>query len=152
MTPKNPPDHAATPPKPPPTPSPTTDGSPVVSDRGGACDEVACVMTKYARPCCAKFKPKGDSFRPATGVSLTKMQIRAGVDTVRPAVIGCGEHDDSHGTVKVRVVVAGSGKVKHVEVVSDPDPTLGSCVARMIKLAHFAATTKGGTFVYPFVF
>jgi len=109
-------------------------------------------MTKYARPCCAKFKPAGDTFHPATGESLTKMQIRAGIDGVRPAVIGCGERGDAHGTVKVRVVVGGNGKVKNVEVVSDPDPTLGSCVARTVRLAHFATTTNGGTFVYPFVF
>jgi len=127
-------------------PAATPDAAPVVE---GDCGEVTCVMEKYARPCCAHWKPAEE---PHTDDSLDKPQIRAGVASVKPAVIGCGEKTPVKGTVKLAVTVDPSGAVQEVNVVAAPDDALGSCVATAMRRARFAKTAKGGSFSYPFVF
>jgi len=106
-------------------------------------------MEKYARPCCAHWKPAEE---PHADGGLDKPQIRAGVASVKPAVITCGEKTPVKGTVKLAVTVDPSGAVQEVNVVAAPDDTLGSCVATAMRRARFAKTTKGGSFSYPFVF
>jgi len=128
-------------------PAATPDAAPVVVE--GDCGEVTCVMEKYARPCCAHWKPAEE---PHTDDGLDKPQIRTGVASVKPAVIACGEKTPVKGTVKLAVTVDPSGAVQEVNVVAAPDDALGSCVATAMRRARFAKTTKGGSFSYPFVF
>jgi outer membrane biosynthesis protein TonB len=145
-------------PKPRVTPKAGSDTSPqpvaVKSDppTESDCDETGCVLEKYARPCCAKFKPAGDAFQPGNGESLEKPQIRAGVDKVKPKVIACGEQFKAKGTVKLALTVDGEGNVQDLSVQATPDDALGNCVAAVLRKAHFAKTTNGGSFTYPFVF
>ena len=132
---------------------PVEQPAPTKGDDGG-CDEVACVLEKYARPCCAKYKPADTGFQPAAGDadSLTKPQIKAGVDRVRPRVIDCAQKHPAKGTVKVGVTVNGEGVVEDVSVKDAPDAALGECVASAMRKAKFAKTANGGAFTYPFVF
>lgn len=117
------------------------------------CDEVACVLEKYARPCCARYKPTAETFQPKGGSeNLDKAQIRAGVERVKPKVGDCGGQFKIKGTVKLAVTVTSEGTVDEVTVQSSPDDALGNCVAAVIRKARFAATVNGGSFTYPFVF
>lgn len=117
------------------------------------CDEVSCVMTKYDRPCCERYRP-ADSFRPRTQIpdELDKPMVKAGVETVKPRIIACGEKHGAKGTVRVAVTVADVGTVKSVDLVESPDPALGECVVAAMRNAKFGKSAKGGEFVYPFVF
>jgi hypothetical protein len=54
--------------------------------------------------------------------------------------------------VKVSVKVAPDGSVTSVIVRDTPDDRLGACVAAEMRRAHFAKTTLGGSFGYPFIF
>ncbi len=117
-----------------------------------SCDEVSCILEKYARPCCEKFRPPDPGPTPAKVTELDKAMIRAGVDKMRPVIIRCGETSPAKGTVKVAVEVSPGGRVESANVSQTPDAELGACVARAIKRATFARTTNGGTFSYPFVF
>ncbi len=97
---------------------------------------VACVAA-YADP------PEG----------LDRVAITAGISSVRPKVLACGEKSpDVKGKVKIKVVVAPAGTVSSASIVDTPDDTLGACVAAAVKTAKFGATKNGGTFSYPFVF
>ncbi|MEO8698462.1 MAG: molybdopterin-binding protein [Kofleriaceae bacterium] len=118
------------------------------------CDEVSCILEKYGRSCCARFKPAGTVKITPSGLpeSLDKTMIRAGVDRVRPVIIRCGETTPSKGTVKVAVSVKPDGHVDGADVADSPDATLGACVAGAIKKTSFNRTQNGGTFTYPFVF
>ena len=118
------------------------------------CDEVSCVLEKYARPCCARYKPKDSGFKPTIGIpeALDKSMVRAGVETVKPRVIACGEKIAAKGTVKVALVVGPDGGVKTASVVEAPEPTLGSCVAKALRAARFVKSSKGASFTYPFLF
>jgi TonB family protein len=121
----------------------------------GDCDEVACILEKYARPCCARYKPSVPDPKPvgAIAASLDKNMIRSGVERVRPAIIRCGElSPGTKGTVKVAVSVNAAGTVGNVAVATSPDPTLGQCVANAVRRATFTKTQDGATFSYPFVF
>ena len=146
--------------KPTPTTKPTPeDRKPATTAEAGPvpasddCDEVSCVMTKYDRPCCERFRP-ADSFRPRTQIpdELDRPMVKAGVETVKPKIVTCGEQHTAKGTVKLAVVVADVGTVKKVSVVESPDPALGECVAAAMRNAKFGKSARGGEFVYPFVF
>lgn len=111
------------------------------------------MLEKYARPCCERFRPKGGTFDPGSADSLSKTQIKAGVDKMRPRVLACAEqHKDVKGTVKLSISVDGEGNVSELSVATSPDDGLGECVASAIRKAKFAKTTNGGQFSYPFVF
>ena len=112
------------------------------------CDETTCVLENYSKPCCSRWKPKGNNF----GDTLEKSQIRSGVSGVLPAVIACGEKSSAKGTVTISVTVAPGGNVTSASVASAPDDALGNCVAAALRRATFAKTNKGGSFSYPFVF
>jgi molybdopterin adenylyltransferase len=126
----------------------------VVAEPG--CEEVACVMEKYARACCARFKPQGETFVPSlgSGDNLSKMQIKAGVDKMKPRVIACGEEHAAKGkgTVKLSISVDPAGNVTDLSVTMAPDDALGTCIATALRKAKFASTKNGGSFTYPFVF
>ncbi len=136
-------------------------GSAVVASTGSAtppedpsCDEVSCVLEKYARPCCARYKP-AETFKPTLpgqAEALDKVMVREGIENVKPRVIACGERFSAKGTVKIAVTVAANGSVKDTSVADSPDPDLGKCVVQALRDASFAKTAKGGTFTYPFVF
>jgi molybdopterin adenylyltransferase len=132
-------------------PPPPVDPSPPATDP--VCDETACVLERYARACCARYRP-ADTFKPRTGVpaELDRTMVRAGVDLVRPRVISCGERGGARGIVKLAVAVAADGRVTEVTVRETPDAALGTCVAEAMKNASFAKTANGGSFVYPFSF
>ena len=142
-------------PKPPlettePKPKPETKPE-VVADPG--CDEVGCVLSKYDRPCCERFKPQ-DSFTPKNVVpdELDRSAVKAGVERIKPRVVACGEKSGTKGTVRLAVTVDGEGTVKSVSVTESPEPSLGDCVASAMRGAKFAKSVNGGEFNYPFVF
>jgi hypothetical protein len=138
-------------PSPPVAPAPPPASPPPVED---GCDEVSCVMDRYARPCCQRYKPADSGARPSAGppADLDKAMVRAGIEKVKPKVIACGESFAAKGTVKVTLAVGGDGLVHDASVVEAPDPGLGECVAAAMRKAQFAKTTNGGSFTYPFVF
>ena len=143
-------------PEPPmPTPPTTVIAPPAPAGEPG-CDEVTCVLEKYARPCCARFKPAETAeFHPKSGGvpdELDRSSVRASVDRMKPRVIACGERSSGKGTVKIEVTVAGDGSVKDVAVVESPDAALGDCVASAMRKATFSRSVNGGSFTYPFVF
>ena len=130
-------------------------GSAATPPEDPSCDEVSCVLEKYARPCCARYKPADSGFKPSTPgqtESLDKVQVRTGIEGVKPRVIACGEKFAAKGTVKISMTVNPAGMVVDASVEDSPAPELGTCVATALKAASFAKTAKGGTFVYPFVF
>lgn len=120
------------------------------------CDETACVLSKYEKPCCAKFKPaENTELTPRTnGVpeTLDKTMVRAGVNGVKPKVQKCGEKIAVKGTVKVAMTVSPDGAVTDASLADAPDPSLGECVVAAMKLAKFGKSVNGATFTYPFVF
>jgi len=140
------------------TDKPATTDKPVVADKPAGpvaipgCEEVTCVLEKYARPCCARFKPAGETFQPSSAEDLSKPQIKAGVDKIKPRVIACGEQHQAKGTVKLSIDVDPEGNVKELSVQTAPDDALGACVAGAMRKAKFAKTANGGSFTYPFVF
>ncbi len=138
----------------------------------GSCDEVSCVLTNYEGACCSKFKKKGSVGGSSVGGSsiggegglgpskkpsglpeaIDRGMIAAGINPVKGRVMACGSKSSAKGTVKVMVKVNSDGSVASVHVKATPDPGLGSCVAAVVRQAHFAFTETGGTFGYPFVF
>ncbi len=122
----------------------------------GDCDEVSCVLAKYDRPCCEKFRPKesGMAQRTAGGLpaELDKSMVRAGIEKVKPRVVACGEKSTDKGMVKVAVNVRPDGSVSAANIVASPSASLGDCVAAAMKKAEFAKSVGGGTFTYPFSF
>jgi len=119
------------------------------------CDEVSCVLEKYGRACCARYKPADTGFKPSspgTGESLDKVQVKTGIEGVKPRVIACGEKFATKGTVSIAMTVGSDGTVKSATVADAPTPEIGNCVAQALRAASFAKTAKGLTFTYPFVF
>ncbi len=120
------------------------------------CDEVACVLAKYNRPCCEKYRPKESAIKPrAAGglpTELDKAAVRAAIEKVKPAVVACGEKSPDTGTVKIAMKVKPDGSVSDASIAAAPNDTLGSCVAAALEKAQFAKTVNGGSFTYPFVF
>jgi molybdenum cofactor biosynthesis protein B len=121
------------------------------------CDEVSCILGKYAAPCCARFKPPEPDVPPAKPASglpekIDRLMVQEALGAVKPAVIACGEQSGVHGTVKLQVKVSPDGKITNVSVVSTPDPALGACAASIVQKAKFPETDDGGSFSYPFVF
>src|SRR6185369_14670963 len=83
------------------------------------CDEVACVISKYDRPCCDRFKPASSDITKRTGNTpdeLDRAAVRAGMEKAKPAVVQCGEKSSTKGTVKIAVTVAPEGNVTGAEV------------------------------------
>jgi TonB family protein len=121
-----------------------------------ACDEVSCVLAKYDRPCCEKYRPKDSDIKPRTAggipAELDKAMVRAGIEKVKPRVVACGERASDKGTVKVSVSVRPDGTVSNLSLVASPNPELGDCVVAAMKKAEFGKSVAGGSFVYPFVF
>jgi molybdenum cofactor biosynthesis protein B len=135
-------------------PEPEPPIAPPITDSD--CDEVACVLAKYNRPCCEKYRPASSDIKPrgAGGVptDLDKAAVRAGMATVKPAVVACGEKSGDKGTVKIAMKVKPDGMVEDASVASAPNDALGSCVATALRKAQFAKTVNGGSFTYPFAF
>lgn len=142
--------------EPPPVEKPIAE-APLNAETDG-CDEVSCILDRYARPCCTKYKPvEGVAPAPAKPSSglpakLDRAMIQAGMSPMKPAVIQCGEQHAGKGTVSLLVQVAPSGAVTSVGVRSAPDAGLGECVAAAVRKASFDETDQGGSFGYPFVF
>ena len=136
----------------PPTEKPVVAEKPAGPVAEPGCEEVTCVLEKYARPCCLRFKPAGETFQPSNSQDLSKPQIKAGVDKMKPRVIACGEQHQMKGTVKLSISVDPEGNVKELSVQTSPDDALGECVASTMRKAKFAKTANGGSFTYPFVF
>jgi TonB family protein len=131
---------------------------PNVAPASADCDEASCILEKYARECCARYKP---AEMPAETVekkpdgppdTLDKNAVRAGIADVKPAVQQCGEDHSQKGTVKITLTVDASGRVTDATVSETPDAGLGTCVAKALERASFAKTQNGAVFTYPFVF
>ncbi len=118
------------------------------------CDEVSCVLDRYARPCCARYKPADAGFDPKKTMPdrLDRAAVKEGVEHMKPRVIACGERTPVKGTVKLAITVAPDGSVSDISVNDTPDAALGECVATALRKATFAKTINGATFVYPFAF
>jgi outer membrane biosynthesis protein TonB len=120
------------------------------------CDETACVLSKYEKPCCAKYKPADatDLTVRTGGVpeTLDKAMVRSGVNGVKPKVQKCGEKNPAKGTVKVAMTVSPEGAVTEASLADAPEPALGECVVAAMKLAKFGKSVNGAQFTYPFVF
>ena len=123
--------------------------APAVPD---GCDEVSCVLDKYARPCCEHFRPNEGAGHVGPPDTLDRLMVRAGVETVKARVIACGEKIAAKGTVKITMKVGADGKVREVSVVDAPVPALGDCVAAALRAAKFGKSVNGVSFTYPFVF
>ncbi len=149
------------PPKPPVTP-PTTPTTPAAAPPDAAvavvdddCDETSCVLSKYDRACCAKYKPASTDFKPRIGdvpESLDKTMVRAGVERVKPRVVACGEKSSAKGTVRIALAVSPDGDITSASVADSPDVPLGECVLAAMKNAKFGKTVNGASFTYPFAF
>lgn len=87
---------------------------------------------------------------PALADAPSREQVQAALSAVRPAVQACV---DGHGTVRVRVSVASSGRVT-TALVEDPywaRPPTGSCIARAVRTARFPPFARERFVVlYPF--
>ena len=129
---------------PPPAQPPPADG----------CDEVSCVLDRYGRPCCQRYKPSAATEDRAhrIGDDLDRSMVKTGIEHVKPRIIQCGEQVAVKGIVKLSVKVGSDGRVIEASVASAPDPKLGTCVASAMRNAIFAQTKNGGTFTYPFAF
>lgn len=84
--------------------------------------------------------------------NFDRAAITAGIATVKTKIAACGTKTKATGTVKTRVVVGADGKVTSATAEASPDPTLGACVATIMKTVTFKRTPSGGSFSYPFVF
>jgi TonB family protein len=118
------------------------------------CDEVSCVLEKYQRACCERFKPADPGFHPKNEVpdALDKSMVIAGIEKVKPKVIACGEKIAAKGTVKLAITVAPGGNVSDISVSEAPDPALGQCVLAAVKRASFGKSVNGASFTFPFAF
>ena len=136
--------------------------NPITADE---CDEVTCILNKFNKPCCERYKPKDapppapvenpnpTNPNPSGGpVELDKTLIRIGVERFRAQIISCGEQSAAKGTVSLSVTVKPDGTVGSVSVSATPDAALGECAANVMRKATFAKTQNGGSFTYPFVF
>lgn len=151
-------------PKPPVTPptTPTTPTTPTAAPPDAAvavvdddCDETSCVLSKYERACCAKYKPASTDFKPRIGdlpESLDKTMVRAGVERVKPRVVACGEKSSAKGTVRIALAVSPEGEITSASIADSPDVPLGECVLAAMKNAKFGKTVNGASFTYPFSF
>jgi TonB family protein len=133
------------------TPAETAKAEPPVDDN---CDEVSCVLDKYARECCARFKPVDAAFHPKGSVpdALDKAMVHAGIEKVKPKVVACGEKIAVKGTVKLAITVAPAGTISDISVSDSPDAALGDCVLAAVKRATFGKSVNGASFTYPFAF
>jgi molybdenum cofactor biosynthesis protein B len=156
QTPKPPPSDpapSATPPSEPATEAKVPE-PPTPPSADPTCDEVSCVLEKYARPCCQRYRPADPGFKPKSSVpdELDRSMVLAGVEKVKPGVIACGEKLPAKGIVKLSIAVAADGHVQEVSVKDTPDQALGACVVKAMQRAKFGTTVNGGTFTYPFAF
>lgn len=87
-----------------------------------------------------------------TGTGLDRSMISTGMQAIRSAVIACGDRSSAKGVVKLHVRVAPDGIPRTITIGTSPNAALGECVRRAVANARFAATERGGSFSYPFVF
>jgi TonB family protein len=84
---------------------------------------------------------------------LDREIIVTAMDATKPEVATCTDKaPHAEGIVKIHVVVGPDGSVTEVTITKAPDPTLGECVAEIVRQAAFSQTRRGGSFTYPFVF
>jgi hypothetical protein len=87
-----------------------------------------------------------------TATGLDRPMIVAAMAPVKERVRACSARSTARGTIRARVEVASTGRVREVEIVASPDPKLSSCVRAALQQLAFPATRGGGSFTYPFVF
>lgn len=150
--------HHAAAPAPPPTGSaddvadPRT--HPDIAPASPDCDEASCILERYERECCARYKPADAPAPKPEGLpdTLDKTAVKDGIADVKPVVEQCGDRHHAQGEVKITLTVDASGKVTAAAVAQTPDPELGDCVAKALERAMFAKTQNGAVFTYPFMF
>ncbi len=83
---------------------------------------------------------------------LSRADIVKALGKVLPAVSKCGEdHDAKDVVVKVKILIAKSGKVSGALPIGDQAKTdVGRCVARRVKAARFPKNSGPPSVVYPF--
>lgn len=115
------------------------------------CDEVACVLDNYAKPCCAKFKRMPVKTDDTTPESLDRAMISEAMARIRGRVERCGIRAKYSGTVKARVKVAADGKVTKADF-EPPDAPVVECMRGAVETLKFRETQQGGAFAYPYRF
>jgi hypothetical protein len=145
----------------PPPPAPVADDvadprtHPDIAPASPDCDEASCILERYERECCARYKPAEPVAAPVPAAlpqTLDKDAVKTSIAEVKPVVQKCGEQHPRPGEVKITLAVDASGKVTSATVAQTPDPELGQCVAQALEHATFAKTQTGAVFTYPFVF
>jgi TonB family protein len=119
------------------------------------CDEASCILERYERECCARYKPAAEAPPPAPAgipATLDRTAVKDGIAGVKPVVQQCGEQHRTQGEVEITLTVDASGKVTDAAVATSPDPELGTCVAKALERATFAKSQNGAVFTYPFMF
>lgn len=84
--------------------------------------------------------------------SLGRVEIKQGIDRVRPAVDACHKPHPVKAIVKIAVKVAPSGAVVRAYVKEAPTDALGACVVAAVRTATFPVSASGASFSYPFRF
>ena len=94
--------------------------------------------------------PPADPAIAAGAEELDRAAIAAGIQPVREDIDACNL-TGFVGTVKAQVKVAPDGSVS-AATVQDANEALSTCIAGVLQRVKFAATQRGGSFTYPFVF
>ena len=113
------------------------------------------MLSGYAEPCCAKYRTRAPDLSKRVGgipEALDRAMVRAGIATIKPRVVQCGEKAGVSGTVKIALAVDPEGTVTSASVEVTPDAALGACVAGVLRGAKFGKSVTGGSFTYPFLF
>lgn len=83
-------------------------------------------------------------------VTLDRAKIQHTMGRFQMRIAKCGK--TGLGKMRLTVLVAPSGAVTKVTIATTPDPSIDTCVARIVKGIAFPATDTGGAFSYPIVF
>ena len=120
----------------------------------GGCDELDCLVNPN-KSCCKKKKggssssSKGDSSLPSRP---PKSSLSRGMGRARGSAKSCASKSKYSGAVKVRVKVAGSGRVSGASASGGPGK-VNSCVASAVKRkAKFPKSQNGISFSFTFRF
>lgn len=83
---------------------------------------------------------------------LSRADIAKALKKVLPGVSKCGEEHDAKGVlVRVKILIAKSGKVSGALPMGDQAKTdVGRCVARRVKAARFPKNSGPPSVLYPF--
>jgi hypothetical protein len=82
---------------------------------------------------------------------IDRGMVSAAIATITAKVAACGA-TSVHGRVKVRAVVAASGRIGEVSLDGNPDGELHDCITLVVRSLQLPTTQHGGRFASSFVF